>query len=82
MEPVVVGCVPVTFLEGVAALGVAQVQGRAAAAWFLAWSAQRLERGSTAAAYLAARQGTLRVTDVAAAISAAAADPRDPDGRP
>lgn len=82
MEPVVAGCVPVSFLAGVAAFGVAQVRVGAAAAWFLAWPAQRLERGWTAAAYLTATQGALRLADALAAISAPAADARNPVGRP
>ena len=72
-EIVLVGCDPVAFLEGIAAFRFVPVRVRAAAAWFVDWSAQRLRRRSTGAAYLAATRGTLRLADVVAAISPAAA---------
>ena len=81
-ELVVVGCDPVSFLEGVAAFHTAPVRVRAAAAWFVDWSAQRLQQRSTRAAYLAATHGTLRLADVAAAISPAAAEALSQVGRP
>lgn len=70
---VVVGCDPVSFLEGVAACHVAPVRVKASAAWFVDWSAQRLQRRFTRTAYLAATRGALRLADVVAAITPAAA---------
>ena len=79
---VVVGCDPVSFLEGVAAFRIAPVRVRAATAWFVDWSAQRMRRRSTGAAYLAATRGALRMADVVAAITPAAAAALNRVGRP
>ena len=81
-ELVVVGCDPVSFLEGLAAFRAAPVRVRAAAAWFVDWSAQRLQRRSTAAAYLVATRVAMRLAHVVAAISPAAAEALNRVGRP
>ena len=80
-ELVVVGCDPLSFLEGVASFRVARVRLRASAAWFVDWSAHRLERRATAGAYLAATRAALRLADVVAAITPAAAGALDAVGR-
>lgn len=81
-ELVVVGCDPVSFLEGLAAFRVAPVRVRAAAAWFVDWSAQRLRRRSTAAAYLGATRIAMRLANVVAASTPAAAEELNRAGRP
>ena len=81
-ELVVVGCDPVSFLEGVAAFHMAPVRIRAAAAWFVDWSAQRLQQRSTRAAYLTATRATLRLADVVATITPASAAALSQVGRP
>lgn len=81
-ELVFVGCDPVSFLEGIAAFHLAPVRVRASAAWFVDWSAQRLQKRSTAAAYIAATKLALRLADVAAAITPAAAAALERIGKP
>jgi len=81
-EVVVVGCDPVSFLEGVAAFRVTPLRITAAAAWFVDWSAQRLRRRSTGAAYVAVTRVALRLADVVAAITPAAAEALHQVGRP
>ncbi len=72
-DVMVVGCDPVSFLEGIAAFCLSGVQVRATAAWFVDWSAQRLVRRSSRATYLGAARRTARLADVVAAITPAAA---------
>jgi len=81
-EVVLVGCDPVSFLEAAAAFRSAPIRVRATAAWFVDWSAQRLQRRATAAAYRLATRGALRLADVTAAISPQAADAITRIGRP
>lgn len=73
-EVVLVGCDPVSFLEVVAAFRTAPIRVRAKAAWFVDWSAQRLQHFASAVAYRVVTRGALRLADVAAAISPQAAD--------
>lgn len=73
-QVVLVGCDPVAFLEAVAAFRPAPVRLLASAAWFVDWSAQRLEHRATAAAYRLATRGALRMADVTATISSPAAE--------
>jgi len=81
-DVVLVGCDPVSFLEAIAAFRSAPIQVRARVAWFVDWSAQRLERQATAAAYRLATRWALRMADVTAAISPQAADAITRVGRP
>jgi glycosyltransferase involved in cell wall biosynthesis len=81
-ELVIVGCDPVSFLEGLAAFRIAPVRVRTAAAWFVDWSAQRLRWRLTGAPYLGATRVALRLADVVAAISPAAAEALNRVGRP
>jgi len=73
-EVVLVGCDPVSFLEAIAAFRTAPIRVRATAAWFVDWSAQRLQHSATAVAYRLATRGAVRLADVTAAISPQAAD--------
>jgi len=81
-EVVLVGCDPVSFLEAVVAFRSAPVRLRAAAVWFVDWSAQRLQHRVSATAYRLATRGALRLADVTAAISSQAADELARVGRP
>jgi len=81
-DVVLVGCDPVSFLEAIAAFRSAPIRVRARVAWFVDWSAQRLERQATAAAYRLAARWALRMADVTAAISPQAADAITRVGRP
>jgi glycosyltransferase involved in cell wall biosynthesis len=81
-EVVLVGCDPVSFLEAAVAFRSTPIRVRASAAWFVDWSAQRLQRRATAAAYRLATRGALRLADVTAAISPQAADAITRVGRP
>jgi glycosyltransferase involved in cell wall biosynthesis len=81
-EVVLVGCDPVAFLEAVVAFGSSPVRVRASAAWFVDWSAQRLQHPASAIAYGLATRGALRLADVAAAISPEAAGALGSMGRP
>lgn len=71
---VLVGCDPVSFVEGLVAFRLAPIRVRAAAVWFVDWSAQRLERRLTGAVYLGATRVALGWADVVAAISPAAGE--------
>lgn len=71
---VLVGCDPLSFLEAMAAFRCARVHIRASAAWFVDWSAHRLERPVEALAYRSTSTAALRLADVPAAISPFAAD--------
>lgn len=73
-EVVLVGCDPVSFLESVAAFRSAPIRIRATAAWFVDWSAQRLQHSATAGAYRLATRWAIGSADVTAAISPQAAD--------
>lgn len=68
-EVVLVGCDPVASLEAIAAFRITAVRVRASVAWFVDWSAQRLQHPASAAAYRLATRGALRFADVTAAIS-------------
>lgn len=72
-RPVLVGCDPVSYLQGAAALRVAGIRPAVEVAWFVDWSAQRLERRLEGAAYRRAVQLAARRADVVYAISSAAA---------
>jgi len=81
-EVVLVGCDPVSFLEAVVAFRSAPLRVRASAAWFVDWSAQRLQHRASATAYRLATRGALRLADVTAAISPQAAGALAGVGRP
>ncbi len=72
-RPVLVGCDPVSYLQGAAALRVVGIRPRVEVVWFVDWSAQRLERYLEGAAYRRAVQLATRRADVVCAISSAAA---------
>jgi glycosyltransferase involved in cell wall biosynthesis len=72
-EVALVGCDPVAFLEAWVAFRTTPVRVRTSVIWFVDWSAQRLDRPASAAAYRLATRGALRMADVTAAISPDAA---------
>jgi len=72
-RPVLVGCDPLSYLEGLAALRIAGIRPAVKVVWFVDWSAQRLERRLEGAVYRRAVRLAARRADVVCAISAAAA---------
>lgn len=73
-DVVLVGCDPVSFLLGSGALAASPLRVRARALWLVDWSAQRLDRLLRGLANRSAARSALALADVAAAISAPAAE--------
>lgn len=72
-RPVLVGCDPVSYLQGAAALRVVGIRPAVDVVWFVDWSAHRLERHLEGPVFRRAVQLAARRADVVLAISSSAA---------
>lgn len=71
---ILIGCDPLSFLEAITAFRCSPVRLSASAVWFVDWSAQRLQHPVTAVGYRAISRASMRLANITAAISPAAAD--------
>lgn len=72
-RPVLVGCDPVSYLQGAASLRAVGIRPCVEVVWFVDWSAQRFKRHLDGAVYRRVVQRAARRADVIRAISRAAA---------